>query len=649
MRGTLLARTLADVDVLNPVNREHPLNAGLVSWWSGVPALAGGVVWPDLTGFAPVTLGTSWARWVATPYGMSPDGNGSTWRGETAGRKASPAFTRNTFIIEMGFRVESLPTTRYLFSKRGTTRQHQLWVNSSGTVTFETHHAAVNSLTTTATVTAGTWAHVVATFDGSTKQLWLNGANRVSVGSLAASATNTDAEILIGHRGSNFAPYIGQISDVRYSGGVFCDSAGARARYESWLAGHPETLRRTRPWSFGVSAGGGITGSASATLAGATGSASGQLAIAGSSSTTLAAVAGAGAGQLALTGAGAGTLDGATGAATGSSQTTGSSSVTLADVTGSASGQLALSGSSSVTLAAVAGTGAGQLALAGVSNATLDALLGSAVAALALSGAAGGALDGATGAATGSSQTTGSSSATLAGAAGTGAGQLAIAGVSNAALDALLGAAVGLLALSGAGSGALDGATGSGAGSAGSNTGSSTATLAGATGSGAGQLALSGSSSATLAGASGSAAGGVSNTGAASATLAGATGSAVGRLAITGAASGSLAGATGSASGGATVIPQYPLKLRRGPVGSAPTLASGEVATTTDQQRLLLGTSGGNVVLSVRMNISATSDPTSGDDLADGWSPGSMWINTSTPQAFICLSAAAGAAVWQAL
>jgi len=45
----------------------------------------------------------------------------------------------------------------------------------------------------------------------------------------------------------------------------------------------------------------------------------------------------------------------------------------------------------------------------------------------------------------------------------------------------------------------------------------------------------------------------------------------------------------------------------------------------------------------------ATADPTVDDDSGDGYSPGSRWINTSTPAAFICLDASAGAAVWTSL
>lgn len=48
-------------------------------------------------------------------------------------------------------------------------------------------------------------------------------------------------------------------------------------------------------------------------------------------------------------------------------------------------------------------------------------------------------------------------------------------------------------------------------------------------------------------------------------------------------------------------------------------------------------------------NRTATTDPTVNDDTADGYSEGSLWVNTSTNTIFLCADPAAGAAVWQSL
>lgn len=48
-------------------------------------------------------------------------------------------------------------------------------------------------------------------------------------------------------------------------------------------------------------------------------------------------------------------------------------------------------------------------------------------------------------------------------------------------------------------------------------------------------------------------------------------------------------------------------------------------------------------------NRSATTDPTVNDDSGDGYSEGSLWVNTSTNTVFFCADPTLGAAVWQSL
>lgn len=47
-----------------------------------------------------------------------------------------------------------------------------------------------------------------------------------------------------------------------------------------------------------------------------------------------------------------------------------------------------------------------------------------------------------------------------------------------------------------------------------------------------------------------------------------------------------------------------------------------------------------------KQNLSASVDPTITDDSAAGYSVGSIWVNTSTPETLICTDATVGAAVW---
>jgi len=50
-----------------------------------------------------------------------------------------------------------------------------------------------------------------------------------------------------------------------------------------------------------------------------------------------------------------------------------------------------------------------------------------------------------------------------------------------------------------------------------------------------------------------------------------------------------------------------------------------------------------------KANLSASSDPTTSNDSTQGYTVGSIWINTSTDSAFICMDATASNAVWKAI
>lgn len=48
-------------------------------------------------------------------------------------------------------------------------------------------------------------------------------------------------------------------------------------------------------------------------------------------------------------------------------------------------------------------------------------------------------------------------------------------------------------------------------------------------------------------------------------------------------------------------------------------------------------------------NTTATTNPTTGDDSADGYAVGSTWVNTSTDRMYVCVDNSSGAAVWRPL
>ena len=75
---------------------------------------------------------------------------------------------------------------------------------------------------------------------------------------------------------------------------------------------------------------------------------------------------------------------------------------------------------------------------------------------------------------------------------------------------------------------------------------------------------------------------------------------------------------------------------------------SSTVTITGGNNTVLSQTSGNAISLSSgsKNNYTATTDPGVGDDSEDGYSRGSIWINTSAGKAYICISAVLGSADW---
>lgn len=89
------------------------------------------------------------------------------------------------------------------------------------------------------------------------------------------------------------------------------------------------------------------------------------------------------------------------------------------------------------------------------------------------------------------------------------------------------------------------------------------------------------------------------------------------------------------------------IQLRRGALAGLPTLAAGEPGWTTDSNRLYVGDNDdGNAPVGCRMKLDASAAPTVNDDVLDGYSVGSIWVDVSADRAYVCLDVTATAAVW---
>lgn len=90
------------------------------------------------------------------------------------------------------------------------------------------------------------------------------------------------------------------------------------------------------------------------------------------------------------------------------------------------------------------------------------------------------------------------------------------------------------------------------------------------------------------------------------------------------------------------------IQFKRGALSGLPSLSEGEPGWTTNQNRLVIGNvANGNAPVGCRMKLNATADPTANDDAADGYSEGSLWIDTTNDKAWVCVDPTTTAAVWK--
>lgn len=259
------------VDLGNPV-ADHPLNAGLVAWWLGLPNNSGGGTLFDLCGQRPATLtnGPAWSPSpggfaglsldgtddyaVADPFRFDPATSGYTYSAWIKPAFASSSGTRRGLICWRAGGIVGGDQSRvrliWLDGSSGFYLDDKARYAFSGKPSFasgEAHHIAF-----TRTAAGGGQYY----WDGSP----LSTTTVIDLGGIEPANTYP---IYIGLDSENSAAWSGGLWDTRvYSRALTAaDHAGL---YDQGRRGHPDTLRRYRPWVavLGAAAGGGGGGSA---------------------------------------------------------------------------------------------------------------------------------------------------------------------------------------------------------------------------------------------------------------------------------------------------------------------------------------------------------------------------------------------------
>jgi hypothetical protein len=89
------------------------------------------------------------------------------------------------------------------------------------------------------------------------------------------------------------------------------------------------------------------------------------------------------------------------------------------------------------------------------------------------------------------------------------------------------------------------------------------------------------------------------------------------------------------------------IRFKNGLLSGLPAAAVAEPLFVRDVPRLYIGNSGGNQLVGLLHKINGTVAPTVNDDAGDGFSEGSTWIDTTNDNAYECVDATVGSAIWR--
>jgi hypothetical protein len=228
------------------VNWSHPLNRGRVLWLTGLPQKTGSSTWYDAAGRNHGTL-TSGPVWTPTGYGA-----GLTFSNNYVDVAAAAAFDVPALTVAaLFYPTQTGGNGIFERSTNGSVNSGSLLFLESGNLNFRVGRAGGTDTATAGAVSTNAWHFAAGTLAGTTVSAYLDGAAPATAALGGALNTGTGAARV----GSLFGVYLfaGLVADVHYYSRAL-SAAEVAALRDQMLRGHPDTLRRPKPWSFGVAA-----------------------------------------------------------------------------------------------------------------------------------------------------------------------------------------------------------------------------------------------------------------------------------------------------------------------------------------------------------------------------------------------------------
>lgn len=200
-----------------PINRNAPLNRGLLSWWFGAPVQVSNARWLDIAGRAhgTITTGPVWGGARSRPGGYRSMAFDGTNGGVSAAFTAQPAtLTWHAFV-----RFTSLAAFGYVFHQEtsGVSEGFGFYATATEARGYIRIGAAWSDLIVVGFPGLDTWHALTATYDGATHRVYLNGVQTASA-SIAGSITYSASPLFLGVGPASTGRLNGHLDDTRVYG-----------------------------------------------------------------------------------------------------------------------------------------------------------------------------------------------------------------------------------------------------------------------------------------------------------------------------------------------------------------------------------------------------------------------------------------------